>query len=69
MLLEDFRNVTPCYHMSFKKDLQNEHKIQFLYKFVRGECPSSFGLNIALMAGLPAKVIEIAKKQSDNFIG
>ncbi len=35
---------------------------------MRGECPQSFGLNIAVMAGLPAKVIAAAKKRSDNFI-
>ena len=38
-----------------------------MYKFVKGECPQSFGLNIAVMAGLPKKVIEIAKIKSDNF--
>jgi len=40
-----------------------------LYKFVRGECPNSFGLNIAVMAGLPKKIIEIAKEKSDSFVG
>ena len=35
---------------------------------MRGECPQSFGLNIAVMAGLPAKVIAAAKIRSDTFI-
>jgi DNA mismatch repair ATPase MutS len=58
MLLEDFRKVTPCYFMSFKEDPVKEHQIKFLYKFERGECKMSFGLNIAIMAGLPCKVIK-----------
>ena len=65
MLLEDFRDVTPCYFMQYRKDPRNEHQINFLYKFVRGECPNSFGLNIAVMAGLPKKVIAVAKQRSD----
>ena len=35
---------------------------------MRGECPQSFGFNIAVMAGIPTKVIEAAKKRSDTFI-
>jgi DNA mismatch repair ATPase MutS len=27
--------------------------IVFLYKFERGECPQSFGINVARMAGIP----------------
>lgn len=68
MLLEDFRDVTPCYYMQYRKDTKNEHQINFLYKFVRGECPQSFGLNIAVMAGLPPRVIQVAKSMSDKFI-
>jgi len=28
-------------------------RITFLYKFIEGECPRSFGMNVARMAGLP----------------
>jgi DNA mismatch repair protein MSH6 len=69
MLLEDFRDVTPCYHMSFKREPgDKEHCIRMLYKFIEGECPESFGLNIAVMAGLPQKVIKLAKVKSDEFM-
>ena len=32
-------------------------RITFLYKFIEGECPRSFGMNVARMAGLPQSVI------------
>jgi len=38
-----------------------------LYKFKRGECPESFGLNIAVMAGLPNSVVTRAKQKSIDF--
>ena len=60
MLLDDFRNKknVDLYHMAFKQHdpSKNDH-ITFLYKFVRGECPLSFGLNVARMAGLPKRVL------------
>ena len=61
MLLDDFRNKksVELYHMAFRQDdkSKNDH-ITFLYKFVKGECPHSFGLNVARMAGLPQHVLE-----------
>jgi len=68
MLLEDFRHATPCYHMSFQKNPKLEHSVQMLYKFKRGECPESFGLNIAVMAGLPQSVVTKAKQKSIEFV-
>ena len=54
MLLDEFRNFpgVQTYHMSYKANDTGDHVI-FLYKFVKGECPMSFGLNVARMAGLP----------------
>ena len=52
------------YHMGFREDEVKEHRITFLYRFVEGACPSSFGLNVARMAGLPAKVLDSAYKKS-----
>lgn len=42
-------------------------RITFLYKFVEGECPRSFGMNVAHMAGLPRSVMETAKYKSKEF--
>ena len=68
MLLEEFRAVPGVknYHMAFRANEANDHVI-FLYKFIEGECPMSFGLNVARMAGLPKGVLKNAKERSDNF--
>jgi DNA mismatch repair protein MSH6 len=39
----------------------------FLYKFIKGECPMSFGINVARMANIPKQVLDIAKKKSEDF--
>lgn len=38
--------------MAYTTNDDEPDKINFLYKFVLGECPRSFGLNVASMAGL-----------------
>jgi DNA mismatch repair protein MSH6 len=57
MLLNDFRNTkrVGCYHMASVQE--SKFKVTFLYKFIKGECPQSFGLNVARMARLPESVI------------
>ena len=52
--------------MSFKANDTNDHVV-FLYKFAKGNCPMSFGINVARMAGIPKKALELAKAKSDNF--
>lgn len=42
-------------------------RITFLYKFIEGECPRSFGMNVAHMAGLPKQVMLLAKSKSHEF--
>ncbi len=42
-------------------------RITFLYKFIEGECPRSFGMNVARMAGLPQEVMDMAKAKSREF--
>ena len=42
-------------------------KIRFLYKFARGISLSSFGVQVADMAGIDKKVIERAKGISSSF--
>ena len=41
--------------------------VVFLYKFIKGECPKSFGINVAKMAGIPKGVLERAKEKSEAF--
>lgn len=57
MLLDDFRSRpgVALYHMSCR--VKNDQEVMFLYRFERGECPRSFGMNVARMSGIPHKVI------------
>jgi len=31
--------------------------IKFLYKFIKGFCPESYGISVAKLAGIPVKII------------
>ena len=68
MLLDEFRGVEgiESYHMACKAD-ESKEKVAFLYKFIKGECPESFGLNVARLAGIPDEVLIQAKKKSAAF--
>lgn len=68
MLLDEFKGEkgVQTYHMAYKAN-ENQDEVMFLYKFVKGECPMSFGINVARMAGIPKFVLEIAKKKADAF--
>ncbi|EUR77354.1 hypothetical protein PFBG_00930 [Plasmodium falciparum 7G8] len=54
------------YHMSLSIDDEQE-KIIFLYKFIKGVCPKSFGIHIAKLAGLPKEIIDLAHEKSLLF--
>ena len=41
--------------------------ITFLYKFVQGACPKSYGFNAAQLAGLPYKVVSEARRKAAEF--
>ena len=67
MLLNDFRNTKKVafYHMACKQE--GNHRVTFLYKFIKGECPQSFGLNVAKMSGLHDEVIKNADIRARLF--
>lgn len=54
-------------HMGCLVDPENERKVTFLYKLEEGMCPKSYGLNVAMLAKLPAEVIELAASKSEQF--
>lgn len=59
LLCDEFSNDTKVlpFHMDLK--LNNETKsITFLYKFISGTCPKSYGMNVAQLAGIPQEVID-----------
>jgi DNA mismatch repair ATPase MutS len=41
--------------------------VTFLYRFVAGDCPKSYGLNVARLARLPESIIQRAKVKSEEF--
>ncbi|KAK4391641.1 DNA mismatch repair protein MSH7 [Sesamum angolense] len=45
-----------------KLSSQVEQKLVFLYRLASGACPESYGMQIALMAGVPSSVVEAASK-------
>ena len=40
-------------------DGDSEETITFLYKFIDGACPKSYGFNAARLAGIPGEVLYI----------
>lgn len=68
MLLDEFREFpgVKTFHMAYNANEAGDHVI-FLYKFIQGECPASFGINVARMAGLPQRVLNIASQKSILF--
>ncbi|GFR92090.1 DNA mismatch repair protein Msh6 [Elysia marginata] len=59
-------------HMACMVENENEEDpsqetITFLYKFVKGACPKSYGFNAARLAHLPEEVIQSAVKKSREF--
>jgi len=67
-LLDNFRNEKniSLYHMASEIDPQNG-KITFLYKLVPGESSSSFGLNVANLAGISKDILNIARIKRDEM--
>ena len=44
-----------------------KNSLIYLYQLQRGACPSSFGLNVARIAGLPEPVLARAQEKSEEF--
>jgi DNA mismatch repair protein MSH6 len=56
-------DIVGLYHMKSTYE-DDKDKVKFLYKFVPGVAPQSFGIQVAKMAGINDKVLEIAKTKS-----
>ncbi|KAH1234251.1 DNA mismatch repair protein MSH7 [Glycine max] len=44
-----------------------DQELVFLYRLASGPCPESYGLQVALMAGIPEKTVNIASKASQQM--
>ncbi|XP_050364799.1 DNA mismatch repair protein MSH7 [Argentina anserina] len=42
--------------------LKRDQELVFLYRLTSGACPESYGLQVAMMAGIPEKVVEAASE-------
>lgn len=62
-----YRTQVRAFHMSFgKKEGQGANQqVSFLYKLTAGVSPSSFGLNVARLAGVPNGVLEEAARRAE----
>ncbi|XP_071491838.1 DNA mismatch repair protein Msh6-like [Diadema antillarum] len=49
------------------EDDPSQETITFLYKFVGGACPKSYGFNAARLAGLPDEIIQVARQKAKQF--
>ena len=63
--------LAPNAHMGYQagkdKEDEEEHDVLFLYKLCPGPTESSFGLNVAKMAGLPHKIVAKAATIATHF--
>ena len=61
-------DVFCCFPAYMKtNDVKDSKRITFLYTLEEGVAHRSFGLNVASMAGIPGKVLEVAEKKSLAF--
>ncbi|XXQ38336.1 DNA mismatch repair protein [Plasmodiophora brassicae] len=68
VLSEEFAEdeAVSAYYMASQLDTTT-NTVTFLYKFVPGVCPGSFGINVAKMAGLPDDVVSLAEAMAKQF--
>lgn len=49
-----------AFNLKGEKSSRGEPELVFLYQLTPGACPESYGLRVALMAGIPKEVVEAA---------
>mmetsp|Transcript_24375 Transcript_24375/g.43243 ORF Transcript_24375/g.43243 Transcript_24375/m.43243 type:complete len:633 (+) Transcript_24375:2-1900(+) len=65
-LLDEFKanSGVAMYHMACSVQ---EESVTFLYKFTKGVCRNSYGMNCASLAGMPESVVRTAKEMAQHF--
>ncbi|XP_010254152.1 PREDICTED: DNA mismatch repair protein MSH7 isoform X1 [Nelumbo nucifera] len=53
-----------CSFKSKSCSSKDDEELVFLYRLTSGACPESYGLQVALMAGIPREVVAVASKAS-----
>jgi len=64
LLSEEFKRHPYIGHYQMATTLDDERKLVFKYTLEEGICPKSYGMNVALMAGVPAKIVKRAEQIS-----
>ncbi|KAE8682862.1 DNA mismatch repair protein MSH7 [Hibiscus syriacus] len=52
---------------SFQSTSKGEQELVFLYRLTNGACPESYGMQVAMMAGIPKNVVEAASKAAQKL--
>ncbi|KAJ8324765.1 DNA mismatch repair protein msh6 [Batrachochytrium dendrobatidis] len=67
-LTNEFHNhpLIKMMHMSFFADQVNK-QVTFLYKLEHGNCPKSYGMNVASLANVPKKIVDRAEDVAKSF--
>ncbi|XP_048456588.1 DNA mismatch repair protein Msh6 [Rhincodon typus] len=72
-LVEDFSHSTAVSlgHMACMVENEcedpSQETITFLYKFIKGACPKSYGFNAARLANIPEEIIQKGHKKAKEF--
>lgn len=67
MILSDIRDLKGVYMTHMDSILNKSDKtVTFLYKLISGECPRSYGLNVARLAGIPESILSIAETKAEE---
>lgn len=45
----------------------SQENITFLYKFIKGACPKSYGFNAARLANIPDEIIQTGHRKAREF--
>ena len=66
---KEYASKIGAFHMAFlETTVEDRQRITFLHKLKAGMCPNSFGINVAMIAGIETSIIESAVAKSKKMI-
>ncbi len=66
MLIDQYRDDPAVSFYQMASEVRGD-QVVFLYKFLPGTCPKSYGMNVAHLAGLSDEIIQNAVRRSQQF--
>ncbi|XP_049939729.1 DNA mismatch repair protein Msh6 isoform X1 [Schistocerca serialis cubense] len=74
LLVDSFKDMSDIYFAHMACAVENEgaddpteEMVTFLYKFVKGVCPKSYGFNAAKLGGISTDIIRVAFKKAEEL--